>query len=92
MLWSDGKASLHTPIQTVEFYLDEELVLVCGSFGLTLVEGADITYISLDGETRTHRIGGVEIVLQEEQTGVPPSGPGSIQLASTIRIKLQPNI
>lgn len=90
MAWYTGKPEMSPPIKDIEFYLGEDLVLVCDPFGVTLVEGMYVTYINLAGETVTHRIGGITVVLKEERIGSPPSGLGNLYLKPTVRVELQP--
>lgn len=90
MAWPTTKPELNPPLRSIEFYLDEVLVLELDDLGFTLVEGMSVTYIDFQGEEATHRIGNIYVVLREERTGSPPSGPGDLYVTMTVKVELQP--
>lgn len=91
MAWPSVKPTLDPPV-SIEFYLGEDLVLELDDLGFTLGPDMYIRYVDLEGEEVEHRIGDVYVVLQEEQPGAPPSGPGDVRVKVTIRVELQPNV
>lgn len=90
MVWPSGKPILYGGPRDVEFYLNEELVLTTDFLGIALVEGMDITYIDLNGDEATYRMGGIGVVLREEREGSPPSGLDTLHIYSTLKVELQP--
>ncbi len=98
MVWYTGPILPPIAHGSMEFWLDEELLLAVQMDDTTFTpaEGMYFGYVPLEGAPTEYRVGDVKITFTEERTGDAPADPpqpareGSIVLNPVIRVELQP--
>jgi hypothetical protein len=93
MVWNTEEESPSCSGERIEYWLDEELVLVLEDAKSFPSEGMYVTYVNLTGVETTCRVGDVTFILREERevSNGADLSPGSqpLYLRPTIKIEMQ---